>query len=149
MITPPKQVFEVKGVSMNHPKVCGKGCFLERHSQTLTIFDATISGPTRTLLSGCPVWKPRPVVWGSPARTPRQEGPGHPFFAKPGRELWPRLTSPWQVSPNMSLQHSLAVRSEPVRLRPLVLLRCVCVGFFLFVFFLSLWGGTLIWFLTI
>ena len=29
---------------------------------------------TRTLLSGCPVWKP--VVWGSPARTPRQEGPG-------------------------------------------------------------------------
>ena len=31
---------------------------------------------TRTLLSGCPVWKPRMVVWGSPARTPRQEGPG-------------------------------------------------------------------------
>ena len=25
---------------------------------------------TRTLLSGCPVWKPRLVVWGSPARTP-------------------------------------------------------------------------------
>ena len=29
-------------------------------------------------LKGCPVWKPRPVVWGSPARTPRQEGPGIP-----------------------------------------------------------------------
>ena len=25
---------------------------------------------TRTLLSGCPVWKPRPVVWGSPLDTP-------------------------------------------------------------------------------
>ena len=26
--------------------------------------------PPRTLLSWCPVWKPRLVVWGSPARTP-------------------------------------------------------------------------------
>ena len=30
-----------------------------------------IPGPSK----GCPVWKPRPVVWGSPARTPRLEGP--------------------------------------------------------------------------
>ena len=46
-----------------------------------------IPGPSK----GCPVWKPRGVVWGSPARTPRQEGPGslhsldspspHPPFA--------------------------------------------------------------------
>ena len=32
---------------------------------------------TRTLLSGCPVWKPSAVVWGTVVHwTPRQEGPG-------------------------------------------------------------------------